>query len=200
MASLTAQEVNRVELAKTIGVKWETVDTYLDILKRLMLVIEVQAWRSGETRREVKQSKFHFLNTGMNCALRGLDEGSFKLGSHTINQLDGLLESFVFNELLRMIPFQSNEYRLYHWRSAEHRAIDIIVEDPECLVGIKVKASSTVTNDDFKHIKWFKKNNPGITKPFREIVLYQGSRILPFGDNCFVLPVSSLWPEIKFIK
>ena len=197
LAIRTGQEINRAELSKTIGVKWETVESYLDVMMRLSLVIQLGAWTSSEAKREIKLPKFHFVDTGMNCALRQFDENSFDLGNPSATQLGGLLESFVFNEIHRMLPFQSKEFRLYHWRSADRREIDIIAEGGNQLVGIEVKASSSVSQDDFKHLKWFSKEGPGKSRSFKGIVFYLGEKKLSFGDGCFALPVSTLWTDIK---
>ena len=196
VAIRTAKEINRVELANSIGLRWETVDSYLEVMKKLMLVIEVDAWTSSDAKREIKQPKFHFLDTGLNCALQSFNENSFKLGSPSVKQLNGLLESFVFNELCRMLPYQSKDYCLYHWRSADRREIDIIAEGNDQLVGIKVKAASSIRLVDFKHLKWFAKKGPGKSQQFTGIVFYLGDMKLSFGDNCFALPVSTLWAEI----
>ena len=198
MASRTAQEINRVELSKQIGLGRETVESYLDVLMRLSLVIQLSSWTSSEAKREIKLPKFHFADTGMNCALRRFDKNSFELGSSTMAQLGGLLESFVFNEVLRMLPYQSKDFRLYHWRSADRREIDIIAEGGGQIVGIEVKAASTVNLRDFKHLKWFAKVGPGKSRSFKGIVFYLGNMKLSFGDNCFALPVSTLWAEIKY--
>ena len=195
IATRTAQEINRSELAKIIGVKWETIENYLDVMKQLSLVVQVDAWASSEAKREIKQPKFHFVDTGMNCALRRFNESSFDLGSPHATKLGPLLESFVFNEILRMLPYQSNDFRLYHWRSVDQREIDIIAEYGDQLTGIEVKAASTVTHGDFKHLKWFAKEGPGKSRQFKGIVFYLGDMQLSFGDNCFALPVSALWAE-----
>lgn len=196
MASRTAQEINRVELSRQLDLRWETVDSYLELLMKLSLVIQVSAWTSSEAKREIKLPKFHFADTGLNCALRRFDKQSFDLGSSTIAQLRGLLESFVFNEILRMLPYQSKDFRLYHWRSADRREIDIIAEGGGQIIGIEVKAASTVNLSDFKHLKWFAKQGPGKSLQFKGIVFYLGDMELSFGDNCFALPVSTLWAEI----
>jgi hypothetical protein len=54
-------------------------------------------------------------------------------------------------------------------------------------------ASSTVTGDDFKHLKWFQEH---LTKnrPFVGIVLYTGVAPIPFGKNLWAIPFSMLWP------
>lgn len=193
----TAQEINRNNLANKIGIKWETLDSYLDLMTRLNLVIKLGAWRSRETKREVKQPKYHFLDTGMVCALRGFDQQSFKLGNPSSKNIGGLLESFVFNELLRMLPFQSRQFGMYHWRSSDKREIDILLEGGGYIIGIEVKASSTVGLDDLKHLKWFSMTGPGKTSLFKGIVFYLGDKKLTFGDNCYALPVSTLWAEIN---
>lgn len=86
---------------------------------------------------------------------------------------------------------------MYHWRNSKKREIDIILERGGCIVGIEVKASRTVVLDDFKHLKWFAMTGPGKARLFKGIVFYLGDKKLSFGDNCYALPVSSLWAEIN---
>lgn len=197
MAARTGQEINVSELSGVVGIKRETVDTYLDVLERLSLLLKLGAWTSGESRREVKQPKYHFVDTGMNCALRRFKANSFDANSANASQLGGLLESYIFNELLRALPHLDNEFRLYHWRSADHREIDIIADAGAHLVGIEVKSAATVSTDDFKHLKWFAAQGPGRTRDFTGIVFYLGTQKLSFGDNCFAIPVSGLWSDIR---
>lgn len=197
MAARTGQEINVSELSGVVGIKRETVDTYLDVLERLSLLLKLGAWTSGESRREVKQPKYHFVDTGMNCSLRRFKANSFDANSANASQLGGLLESYIFNELLRALPHLDNEFRLYHWRSADHREIDIIADAGAHLVGIEVKSAATVSTDDFKHLKWFAAQGPGRTRGFTGIVFYLGTRKLSFGDNCFAIPVSGLWSDIR---
>ncbi len=196
----TAQVINRNELTNIIDIKWETLESYLDVMKRLSLVFQLKAWTSSEAKRELKQPKFHFIDTGMNCALRGFNDSSFKLGNPSASKFGGLLESFVFNEILRMLPFQSSEFHLYHWRSTDRREIDVLIDGGEVLVGVEVKASSTVDLNDFRHLKWYAVQGPGKSRPFKGIVFYLGDRKLTFGDGCYALPVSSLWATILSIN
>jgi len=63
-------------------------------------------------------------------------------------------------------------------------------------VNVEVKASASVSADDFKHLKWFAKDGPGRVKTCTGIVFYLGQQKLSFGNGNFALPVSSLWSEI----
>ena len=195
MAARTADEINVSELANILAIRRETVDQYLDVLMRLSLIIKLGAWSAGESKREIRNAKFHFVDTGVACALRRFNASTFAAGANP-TALGGILESFVFNELLRAVPLQNGDFRLYHWRSADRREIDIVVDGGPNLIGVEVKSSATVGNDDFKHLDWFAKEGPGRTRSFTRIVFYLGENKLSFGDRRVALPVSILWSEI----
>lgn len=196
MAARTAQEINTSELAKLAKLKRETVDQYLDILMRLSMVTKLSAWMPGEGKRDIKQPKFHFVDTGIATALRRLNDKSFEIGNSP-ETLGGLLESFVVGELQRALPMQDDDYRLYHWRSADRREIDILIDGGRRLVGLEVKSAATVSADDFKHLRWFAKDGPGRGRKVSGIILYLGQEKLTFGDGNFALPLSAIWAPLE---
>lgn len=196
MAARTSCEMNTSELAKLTKLQRVTVDQYLDILIRLSMLTKLGAWTSGEGKREIKNPKYHFVDSGIACALRRFTDATFTIDNNP-QALGGLLESFVLNELLRALPLQEADYRLYHWRSADQREIDILIDGGSHLVGVEIKSSASVSAEDFKHLKWFAKDGPGHTRTCTGIVFYLGQEKLTFGDRTFALPVSSLWSDIR---
>jgi predicted AAA+ superfamily ATPase len=196
MAARSAQEINASELAKLTKLQRATVEQYLDILIRLSMLTKLGAWTSGEGKREIKNPKYHFADSGIACALRRFTEDTFTIDNNP-QALGGLLESFVLNEIQRAVPMQTADYRLYHWRSADQREIDILIDGGSHLVCVEVKASASVSGDDFKHLKWFSKDGPGGSRTCTGIVLYLGKEKLTFGNRNFALPVSALWSDIN---
>lgn len=194
MAARTAQEINTSELAKLAKLKRETVDQCLDILMRLSLVTKLSARMPGESKRDFKQPKLHFVDIGIASALRRLNDRSFDIGNSPV-ALGGLLESFVVGELQRALPMQDEDYRLYHWRSADRREIYTLIDGGHRVVGIEVKAATTVAADDFKHLKWFAQDGPGKGRNIVGIVLCLGQEKLTLGEGNFALPLSPLWPR-----
>lgn len=91
---------------------------------------------------------------------------------------------------------QDADYRLYHWRCADQRVIDILIDCFCYLVCVEFKASASVNGDDFKHLKWFSKDGPGRCRACTGIVLYLGQEEITFGDRNFTLLVSALWSNI----
>ena len=191
MASRSGQEINVSELTKLLGVRRETITQYLDVLERLSLIIKLGAWTSGEGKREVKNAKYHFADSGLASALRRFNSTTFDIDENPA-ALGGILESYIFNEFQRSLPLQEEDFRLYHWRSADKKEIDILADAGSKLVGIEVKSAATVSNDDFKHLRWFSNVGPGKSRLFTGIVFYMGTEKLSFGDRQFALPMSSL--------
>jgi len=97
VAVRTGGVLNLSDLAGLTGVTRATLDQHIDVLERLAIVIRVGAWASGETRREAGRPKIHMVDTGLACALRGLETSSFDADADP-TAFGGLLESFVFNE------------------------------------------------------------------------------------------------------
>lgn len=195
LAARTANELNIAELSNAAQIRRETTEQYIDILLRLSVVVKLGAWTSGEGKREIKNPKYHFVDSGVLCALRHFTSDAFNIGSNPA-ALGAVLESYVLNELLRAAPLQVAAARFYHWRSADRREIDILIESGRSLVGIEVKAAATVDARDVRHMRWFLNYGPGRNRQFSGVIFYLGSEKLSFGDRLFALPISSLWAEI----
>ena len=192
LAVRTAMEMNLSETCELVGIRRNTIEQYLDVLSRLSLVSRLGAWTPGESRREIKNAKSHFVDTGIACALRGLTYESFCADANP-TALGGLVESFVYSELLRLAPYQEHNFRFYHWRISRGQEIDIVAESASRMIAIEVKASSTVYREDLKHLRWFMEKMSRTSRKVTGLLFYLGQEKLSFGGGIFALPVSILW-------
>ena len=193
LAVRTATELNIAEICRRIGVQRSTVEQYLDVLTRLSLVVRLGAWTSGEARREIKNAKHHFVDAGVAAALRSLAPRSFDLDADP-TALGGLLESFVFSELLRSLPGERLSFLpLARSAGTRDRYSGRERQHANSLAAIEVKASTSVSRQDFRHMRWFAFEGPGKTRTVTSIVFYLGERKLTFGQRLYALPVSCLW-------
>lgn len=101
-----------------------------------------------------------------------------------------IIESWVYQNLASIVDL-SQEYEISQYRDSNKREIDFIVERTDgAMLGIEVKAGSSLGLGDFKHLKWFAKN---LAKgEFTGIVLYSGERTLRFGEGFYAVPFASL--------
>lgn len=192
LAARTACEANTTTLSRLIAIDRKTVDEYMDVLFRLSMIVKLRAWTSSESKRDIKQPKYHFADTGLVAALRQMTAETFNIDADP-GAIGSMLESFVHSELQKSLPNQQNDFRLYHWRNERKKEIDILAESATRLVGIEIKAASTVNDESLKALKDFAKTGPGKSKQFTGIVFYLGEHKLTFGDRIFALPVSTLW-------
>ncbi|MGC8535690.1 MAG: ATP-binding protein [Rhizomicrobium sp.] len=192
LAHRTAEELNVTSLCNVLGMRKETVNAYLDVLSRLGIVHRLGAWTASGARKEVRSPKLHFMDTGCATALRGEDSKSFGIGADPV-ALGHILESFVFCELEKSLPFLDRHWELYHWRLAP-REIDIIAQAPGRLLALfEIKASTAVAAEDFRHLDWFFTDGPGRTHKGTAFVVYLGDQVLSFGPGRIALPLSILW-------
>jgi uncharacterized protein len=192
LAARIANELNVQDLSGKIGIQRKTMDTYLDVLTKLALLVRLPAWTSGEVGRDIRHPKIHIVDTGILAALRNLTSASFAIDANP-TALGAILEAFVHNELQKSLPYQKSDWRLYHWRHQRGPEIDIVAEADRTLVGFEMKAGATVDSNDFRHLKWFRDEGPGKMWNVVGIVIYLGDRPLSFGPKLFALPLSAFW-------
>nr|WP_093154621.1 ATP-binding protein [Thalassobaculum litoreum] len=194
LAYRTANELNISDLCSDIGIKHVTATTYMDALINLGVVHQLGAWASGRASREIKRPKIHMMDTGVATAVRGEDAHSYDLTADP-TALGPVLETFVFNELEKSLPHQSQRWRLYHWRDQRGREIDIVAEAPRRRLALfEMKASADVVSSDFKHAEWFF-GSDGPAKGYQGVafVVYLGQHLLSFGPGKIALPLSVFW-------
>jgi predicted AAA+ superfamily ATPase len=81
---------------------------------------------------------------------------------------------------------------LSHYRDQSRYEVDAVLENRAGrVVGIEVKAATTVGPDDFRGLRRLAGR---LGDDFiAGIVMYTGSSTLPFGDKLRAVPVSALW-------
>jgi len=187
-AGHTACLVNISELASPFQVSRQTIRDYLTLLSRIFLVDELPPWFSNRLKRLVKTPKLHFGDTGLAAALLGLNADSLWTDRLLLGRL---LETFVFQELRRQASWHEAAVTFHHYRDKDQVEVDIVLESETRLSGIEVKASSTVTSDDFRGLRRLATT---VGEKFATgVVLYDGDAIVRFGERLFAVPVSQLW-------
>ena len=69
------------------------------------------------------------------------------------------IENFIFNQLSAILEDSDHGYELYRYCDCESYEIDFIIENEDGdLIGIKVKASSAVSQETSKYLICFKEN------------------------------------------
>jgi uncharacterized protein len=189
LAHQSGQLTNFTQIGGQIGMDDKTTRKYTGILEQLFLVQRVSPWFRNELKRLIKTPKLHFVDSGLLATLLALTTEQIAKDRSTFG---ALLETFVFAEVMKQITWSDEGYTLHHYRDKDQDEIDIVVEDEHgALVGVEVKASATVHASDFKGIKKLLDICGDDLK--LGIVMYDGTKVVPFGDRLFAAPISCLW-------
>jgi len=188
-AGQTARLINISDLASPFQLSRPTIRDYVTLLERVFLLEELPPWHSNRLSRLIKTPKLHLGDTGVACALLGLDAAGLLQDRATLGQL---LETFVFQELRRQSSWHEEEIRFHHYRDKDGAEVDIVLErGAGQIAGIEVKASATVTAADFRGLRKLKE---AAGKRFvAGVVLYDGETSAGFGDGLHAVPLRTLW-------
>lgn len=188
LASRAGGLLNAADLSRGSGIAQTTLKRYLSLLETVFLFQEIRAWSGNIGKRFVKMPKACLSDSGLAAHLLNVPEDRIVQEPGTFG---GLLENFVCMELRKQIAWSKARPELFHWRTHAQQEVDLVLEAGTHLVGIEVKASSSMSADDFKGLKVLAAETKH--RFTRGIVLYTGAETLPFGPNLVAMPVSALW-------
>ena len=188
-AAQTAQLFNMTALAAPFQLSRPTIGDYVTLLERVFLLERLPPWHSNRISRLIKTPKLHLGDTGLACALLGVDAAALAADRPLLGQI---LETFVFQELRRQASWHDEPLAFFHFRDKDGAEVDIVIErGARALVGVEVKAAATVTAADFRGLR---KLCDAAGKRFvAGVVLYDGEVSVRFDDQLYAVPLRALW-------
>ena len=188
-ASQMAQLFNLSDLASPFRVSRPTIGEYVGLLERLFLLERLPPWHSNRLGRLVKTPKLHIGDTGLGCALLGMDAPSLDTDRPLLGRY---LETFVYQELRKQASWHDVPMHFFHYRDKDQVEVDIVIEKgAREVAGIEVKAAATVTSSDFRGLR--KLGRVTGERFAAGIVLYDGEVTAGFGNGLFAVPLRRLW-------
>lgn len=189
LAARSGQLLNGSSLANEISISARTVLRYLGLLEEVFLIKRIPAWSRNLSSRVVATPKLAFVDSGIAANLISADARSLL---RPTGQFGPLMEGFVLSELARQLTWSQERAELFHYRTKDKIEVDAVLENRRGqVVGIEVKAASTVRPDDFRGLRHLadRLGDDFLTG----IVLYTGPQTLSFGPRLRAMPVSALW-------
>ncbi len=189
VAAYTARLINIADLAAPFELTRQTIHEHVTLLERVFLLERLPSWHSNHLSRLVKRPKLHVGDTGVACALLGLDVARLESDRSTFG---AMFETFVLQELKRQASGRANPIGFHHFRDRDDFEVDIVLEDGNArLAGVEVKAAASVQEADLRGLR---KLRAVAGKRFvAGVVLYDGEATVAFGDGLFAVPVRALW-------
>lgn len=188
-ASHTALLLNLTELAAPFQLSRQTIHDHLALLDGVFLTQRLPPWHTNRLSRLVKTAKLHMVDTGVACALLGIDAAGLRRDG---NLMGSLLETFVLQELQRQAAGEDEAVEFFHYRDRDRYEVDIVLERGARMVaGVEVKAAASVHERDLRGLR---KLRAAAGERFAQgTILYDGEATIPFGERLHAVPIRALW-------
>jgi uncharacterized protein len=188
-AARAGDEINVTSIANELGLPPRTVDGYLTLLSNVFVIQLVPAWSTNLSKKVVRRPKLVVVDSGLACSLTGMTLD--RINDPTA-PLGPLLESFVAMELKKQLGWSETRASLWHFRDRDGSEVDFVLERADGqVVGIEVKASSTITSRDTKGLRFLAAR---LGDRFHAgFVISTMPEPTPLGDKITAVPCSWLW-------
>lgn len=175
--------LNIKSLSSDLELDQRTVKRYIELMDMTFQTIQLPPWHRNSLKRLIKTSKIYAKDSGMVCAMKRLLRPQALLEDRT---LGNVLETFFFSELRKqtqLIPGVTHSF----YRTHTGKEVDFVLEYGEKIIGIELKAASSVHAQDFSGLKDLQEANKG--RLDFGIVFYQGNNVVYFAENLVAVPI-----------
>ena len=138
-------------IGRDILVDPKIVSNYYSILEDTLLGFYLEPYHTSIRKRQKKTPKFYWFDLGVRRALSGTIDSeitarSFEFGS--------LFESFVINEIYRLLTYAERSFKLSFLRVDDNVEIDLIIERPGLpTYFIEIKSTDRVNETHIKSLR-----------------------------------------------
>ncbi len=188
-AGRVGQLLNKSSLGIEVGVDSKTIDAWLTILESSFVIHLLKPHHQNFNKRLVKMPKLYFHDTGLACALLGIQSQN-QIQTHPLR--GNLFENFVVGEFVKTQYNAGKQGQLYFWRDNKGNEIDLIIDKGDSLYPIEIKAGQTITQAYFKGINFWNK----VTRTNGGTVIYAGDMVQSRSSGIDVKP----WFEMEITR
>jgi predicted AAA+ superfamily ATPase len=173
-AGRTGQLLNMTSLSVDVGVGVHTIKAWLSVLEASFIVAFLRPHHANFRKRLVKSPKLYFLDTGLACYLLGITQAA-QLTTHPLR--GAIFESYVVAEMLKGAYNRVRRPNLSFFRDNSGNEVDALIDGPESVRPVEIKASATVRPELFKSLEFYGALNPAAA---RGALLYAGDERLRY--------------------
>ncbi|MES2588940.1 MAG: ATP-binding protein [Bacteroidota bacterium] len=138
LAYQIGQEISIHELAKSLRVKSETVESYIDLLEKSFVIFRLKAYSSNPRKEISKMSKIYFWDLGIrNAIIDDFDPISLR------NDIGQLWENFIISERMKKNSNSQAKEKSFFWRNYNQSEVDYLETRKNEIDAFEIKWSKT---------------------------------------------------------
>lgn len=136
LAFQIGSEVSVNELANTLKVKSDTIETYIDLLEKCFVIFKLKSYVTNERNEVTKMRKIYFYDLGIrNAVINNFAPIELR------TDVGVLWENFVITEIIKRNEYKQLDTNYYFWRTLAQQEVDLIVQDEQIIKAYEMKWS-----------------------------------------------------------
>jgi len=136
LAHQIGKEVALSELARSLGLSQKTVESYLDILEKMFVVVNIRGFSRNLRKEVTKTSRYYFADIGLrNALIRSFVPLALR------SDAGELFENWFVMERIKRAGNHRRFTGFYFWRTYDQREIDLVEDIDGQLTGFECKWS-----------------------------------------------------------
>ena len=187
LASLTGEELVYDTIAKAVGVKIDTIKSWISVLLAGDIIYLLQPYNElSIVKRVVKHPKIYFSDTGLACYLAGLNDATILKNSIFKGRF---VETYIVNELRKNYLNNGIRPNFYYYRDNNQNEIDLVILKDGILHFIECKSGVDFSLKDVKSFNQLLKTNYKIGYSF---IICNTPSIYKIKDDVYAIPITSI--------
>ncbi|MFH0920430.1 MAG: ATP-binding protein [Fibrobacterota bacterium] len=176
---------NASQYGASLGLTYNTVNRYADILERTFFIRRLLPWYANIGKRLVKRPKLYFRDSGLLHYLLGISSPAL-LDTHPARGVSW--ETFALDQLMGILSLSLRPQGYYFYRTATGDEVDLLVEIEGRLLPMEFKVHSAPGSEHLKGMRKIMKQ----LKLDAGWVIYPGEKEYSLGNGVTVIGLRKL--------
>lgn len=185
LALRNGQSLNQSEVARDAGGSQSTVHRYLNLLETTYLIERLPAYTTSHTTRLIKSPKLYWADPGLAAFLAGY-HGRESLA--TAREAGAFFETLILHHLKVLAQLMIPRGRLFYWRTATGREVDVVLEQGRRCLAFEVKMTATPRYGDSESLRLFLREG----QAGGGVLIHTGQEIKRLDEHVVALPWTML--------
>lgn len=157
-AQSSGKIINYTNIARDVGAEVPTVQSYFDILEETYVGFRLPPFHESLRKRQRQNPKFYFFDNGV---LRTLCRRVDLPISPSTFEYGDLFESFLIQEVTRLIHYQEKDWALSYLRTKDNFEVDLILDRPGMpRAFVEIKSTHSVKNESVTGLSRLRQEYP----------------------------------------
>lgn len=186
LSSLTGQELVYDSIAKVIGVKVGTIQSWISVLIASEIIYLLQPYNEYSITKSVKRPKMYFTDTGLACYLARLDNVEVLKRSIFSGKF---VETYIINEIRKSYRNNGINENFYYYRDKNQNEIDLVILENGQLHFVECKTGVSFNKSSIKSFKQLSSSNYQIGL---SCIICNTPSIYTIDKDIYALPITSI--------